>query len=559
MVNLDCSGCLIKIILYPKSDQAIKGAETGVQFSEIGAIIRVNRRNTRMTRRSWKSFITSTQGILLLLVVLRFLPLVLNNGQSGWHRDELDMLANARSLDWAYISYPPLAPFIARLALTLFGPSLVGVRLFSTLAAALALLLASRMAYELGGGRWAQLTAAAATLIAPYPLLGGVLFHYSSFDILWWVLIAFLVVRLLKTENPRLWLAIGAVIGLGMLTKYTIAFLIAGLVAGVILTRARRFLASPWLWGGVLVALLIVTPTLIWHIQHDLIAVDYTRAIHARDVRIGRAEGFLVEQLIFATNVVTIPLWLAGLYFFIFSRAGRSYRMLGWMYLLPLALLLYTQGRSYYLAPAYPMLFAGGAALAEGWLASIPAPSGEAHPWARRVRGITWGALVLGGVLFAPLAMPLAPVNSAVWDIASEINGELREQIGWPELVESVAKVYTDLSPEEQARTGILAGNYGEFGALDLYGPDYGLPQVISGANSYWERGYGDPPPQMVIVVGFDYAEAAGYFKSCRVMGKVTNRFGVPNEESQDHPAILLCTEPRRPWPELWPRLRSFM
>ena len=501
-------------------------------------------------RRTWQAILFSDTGILLLLALLRFMPLLLHNGQSGWHRDELDTLDAARHLAWGYVAYPPVAPCIARLALTLFGPSLIGVRLFSTLAQAVAMLLAGLMARELGGGRWAQVTAAVAVAIAPYALLGSVLFHYSSFDYLWWVLIAYLMIRLRKSDDARWWLGIGAVIGVGMMTKYMMAFLVAGIVAGVILTRARRYLASPWLWAGVALSLLIVLPNLIWQMQHDFISLDFVRSIHARDVRIGRAEGFLVEQFIYTTNVATIPLWLAGLYGYFFAPLGRRYRLLGWMFLVPFLLLLVTQGRSYYLAPAYPMLFAAGAVVLEQWLASL-----SARP-ARIVQGIVWAAFIIGGIVFAPLALPVAPVNSRLWNIVSDINGELREQIGWPELVETVAGIYAALPAEEKAQAGILAGNYGEAGAINLYGPAYGLPPVISGVNSHWLRGYGDPAPQTLIVVGLD-AQAYYLFESCKTAGLITNRYGVRNEETRDHPLILLCRGPRKPWPELWKLLRS--
>jgi 4-amino-4-deoxy-L-arabinose transferase-like glycosyltransferase len=500
----------------------------------------------------WQSILLSDTGILILLAVVRFATLFLTNGQSGWHRDELDTLDSARHLAWGYVAYPPVAPFIARVALDLFGPSLIGVRFFSTLGYAIALVLVGLMARDLGGGRWAQITAAVAAAIAPYALMGGELFHYSSFDYLWWVIAAFSIIRLLTTGNPRWWLAVGAAIGVGMMTKYTMIYLAAGIVVGVIATRARRFLSSPWLWGGVALSLLIVLPNLIWQLQHDFISLDFLRAIHARDVLEGRAEGFLVEQLIFTTNIVTVPLWLAGLVFYFVSAHGREFRIVGWMFLLPLALFVVAQGRSYYLAPAYPMLFAGGAVLAERWMKS------RSVTGVRIVRGFLWAAMAVSGAIFAVLALPIAPVNSPVWNTASGINGELKEEIGWPELVQAVADVYAGLPADDRQRAGILAGNYGEAGAIDLYGPAYGLPEMISAVNSYWLRGYGDPPPETLIVLGMGSANAYMLFDACRVGGRITNRYGVMNEETRDHPVIYVCRAPRLPWPVMWERLKSF-
>ena len=502
--------------------------------------------------RNWQMIARSDTGILIMLALLRFVPLLLHNGQAGWHRDELDFLDNARHLAWGYVSYPPLTPFLGRVALTLFGPSLVGVRLFSALAGAVAMVLTGWMARELGGRRWAQVLAAAAAMIAPYAILGGALFVYSSFDYLWWVLIAYLMIRLLKSDDPRWWLGVGAAIGLGMLTKYTLAFLAAAIVIGVLLTRTRRHLTSPWLWGGVGLALLLALPNLIWQMQHDWIYLDFFRAIHARDVRIGRTEGYLAEQVIFTTNVVTIPLWVAGLYAYFLAPLGRRFRLMGLLFVVPFGLFLITQARPYYLAPAYPVLFAAGAVVVEQWLAS----------WAgapvRIIRATIWGAFAVSGIVFALVALPVAPVNSGLWNLASDINGELKEQVGWPELVETVAGIYAGLPAEEKPQTAILTGNYGEAGAINLYGPACGLPQAISGVNSYWYRGYGDPPPQTVIVLGLSSSRLAYLFDSCQQVGRITNRYGVLNEETREHAIILLCRGPRRPWPEIWRRLRSF-
>lgn len=306
------------------------------------------------------------------------------------------------------------------------------------------------------------------------------------------------------------------------------------------------------LGGGVALALLICLPNLIWQVRHDFITLEFLRSIHARNVRIGRTEGYLVEQLVFSTNPVTIPVWLSGQYSYFFAATGRRYRVLGWMYLVPFLLLYFTEGRSYSLAAAYPMLFAGGAVAIEGWLAGLSAVA------VRWVRGGIWAVLAISWVPAALLALPLAPVNSAVWNAVSEINGELNEQIGWPELVETVAGIYAALPEAQWSQTGILTGNYGEAGAVNLYGPAHGLPTAISGVNSYWMRGYGEPPPQKVIVLGMTLGETQRSFRSCQIVGRVTNALEVRNEETEDHPAILLCAAPHQPWSETWARLRHF-
>src|ERR1700688_3580361 len=179
---------------------------------------------------------------------------VLTNGRYGFHRDELQVLSDARHLDWGFVPYPPLTPFVERVGLSIFGLSMVGLRLFSVISQALAIVFTGLMARELGGGRLAQVATALAVALSPLPLFEATEFQYSSFDFLWWVLIAYFTIRLLKTENPRWWVALGAAVGVGLLTKYSIVFYIAGILSGVFLTRARRYLASRWLWAGIALA-----------------------------------------------------------------------------------------------------------------------------------------------------------------------------------------------------------------------------------------------------------------------------------------------------------------
>src|SRR5246500_2588680 len=200
----------------------------------------------------------SREETLLLVGIAAIIAVVhlLTNGRYGFHRDELQVLSDARHLDWGFVPYPPLTPFVERIGLSIFGLSLVGLRLFSVIANATAIFFTGLMARELGGGRLAQVTATLAVALSPLPLFEGTEFQYTTFDFLWWVLIAYSVIRLLKTEDPRWWLAIGALIGIGLQTKYTMAFYVAGIVGGVVLTSARRYLASGWLWARVALSVL---------------------------------------------------------------------------------------------------------------------------------------------------------------------------------------------------------------------------------------------------------------------------------------------------------------
>ncbi len=502
--------------------------------------------------RTWRRILLSDTAVLIWLALGVVALHLLTNGQYGFHRDELATLDDGRYLDWGYVAYPPITPFIGRVAVTLFGLTTVSVRFFSSVAQAFVVLLAGLMARELGGSRWAQIVAAVSVVVAPLSLGAGALLQYVAFDYLWWVLIAYLTIRLLKSEDPRWWLAIGATIGPGMMTKYTMGYLVLGIVGGVFLTKARRHLKSPWLWGGVALSILIFLPNLIWQTQHNFISLDFLGSIHARDVRIGRTSEFLLDQFKTCANPATIPIWIAGLYLYFRAAAGKRYRLIGWMYVIPLVLFIVTQGRGYYLAPAYPMLLAGGAVWIEQWLATQRAER------KRSVQSTIKWALAIGGVLAAAIALPVAPINSFWWNIASDMNGDLKEEIGWPELVQTVAQIRDGLSTADRAQLGILAGNYGEAGAINLLGSAYGLPTAISGINSYWLRGYGDPPPQTLIVLGLTTAQANQIFRTCEIAGHITNRDNVMNEETTQHPTILVCHELRSTWPEFWPRFKYY-
>lgn len=496
----------------------------------------------------------SPQGDFLPLGAIALGIVVLHlatNARYGFHRDELQVLDDARHMDWGFVAYPPVTPFIERIGLELFGTSLIGLRMFSVLAQAAALVITGLMARELGGKRLAQVVAALAVAISPLPLFEGTEFQYSSFDYLWSVLIAYFLIRMLKSDNPRWWLGIGAMIGLGMMTKYTMGFFAAGIVGGVFFTPARRYLKSSWLWCGAGVAMLIFLPNIIWQIRHDFISLHFLRHIHTRDVGEGRANGFVRDQFLISTNLLVSPLWLAGLFYFFGVPDGKRYRLIGWLYVLPFAIFFFAQGRGYYLAPAYPMLFAAGGVLWERWVKSI------SIAWSHVVRAVTFTALAIGGVLAGAIILPVKPVISP-GNFALRNNGDLREEVGWNELVAVVAKVRDALPPAERDNVGILTGNYGETGAIDLFGPAYSLPQAISGTNSAWLRGYGNPPPKTLIVVGLSRKYVESTFESCRLAGHNGNPYGIENEESRDHPDIFVCGRPREPWPEFWNDFQAY-
>jgi 4-amino-4-deoxy-L-arabinose transferase-like glycosyltransferase len=495
-------------------------------------------------------------GILLLLAMIFIAMHAAISSPYGFHRDELATLDDARHLEWGFVAYPPLTPAAGRLSLALFGTSTLGIRMLPILALAVALLIAGLMARELGGGRRAQVLTSLAVAFIPIVTIQTSVLQYVSFDYLWGVLLTYFLLRLLNTNDTRWWIAIGAVIGLGMMTKYTMAFFVTGLVGGLIATgvfdsNIRSQLRSPWLWAGVAVSLMIFLPNLIWQIQHHFISLDFLRHIHVRDVRQGRTRGFLPEQLLVCVGAGLAPLALMGLWF-LFRERGRKHRLLGWMFVLTLVLFVIAQARSYYLGPLYPVLLAAGSVMWERWIEA------KSRRWDLTIQSVTWLMVVSSAIFSFALFTPIAPINSSLWNVTGKIQDNFKEEIGWTDLAETVARVYQSIPQNERAGSGIIVGNYGEAGAINLLGKKYGLPSAISGTNSAWYRSFPENNPQTLIAVGLDEDFLKEHFERCEVVAHNANAYGVINEESRDHPDICLCHHLLQPWPEFWSHFQRF-
>jgi hypothetical protein len=482
--------------------------------------------------------------VLIVLAIAVFFGVahMLTNGQYGFHRDEWQFLSDAQHLDWGFVPYPPLTAALEHVSFGIFGLSLVGLRTFSVLAQTLVIFASGMMARDLGGGRMAQLFAAIAVGLSPLPMFWATEFQYSSFDFLWWVLIAWCVIRLLRDDEPRWWLAIGVLAGLGLQTKYSMAFELAGVLTGVVLTDARRYLSSRWFWAGGALGLLVVAPNLLWLWRHDFVSYHFLQGIHARDVGLGRADGFVRDQFLLGANLFAMPVWVAGLLSYL---RNRRYRMLAYMYLIPLLLFMLARGRFYYVGGAYPMLIAMGAVVGERWLRTLP------RGWHAGIAALAFAGVIAMGSYAVLRIVPIA-TTGPLRDFALGGNSDLREEIGWENIVNQVAVIRDSLPKEQQAHLGIAVGNYGEYGAIAMLGPRYHLPMPVTTINSGWLRRYPQQPPTTLIVLGNPRDRADELFTDCRLAGHTANAWGVMNEESRYHPDIFVCGPTRKPWADLW-------
>src|SRR5271167_1977242 len=359
----------------------------------------------------------SDTAILFYIALATVVVHLIIGNRYGFHRDELATMEDARHLAWGYPAYPPVTPFFGRISLKLFGTSIRGFRFFAGLSQAIAVVLTGLMVRDMGGRRGAQFVAAVAAV--PFCLGGGYEMQYVAFDCLAWVSTAYFIVRLLVSNDPRWWVGIGVGIGFGMLSKYTIGFFALSIVAALLLTDARRYLKSKWLWIGVAISVLRWLPNLLWQVQHSFVSLDFLSHIHARDIRQGRTTYFLPQQL--EMTGLRFPLALAGLYFCLVARDGKRFRMLGWMYVVTLALFTVAKGRWYYMGPAYAMLYAAGAVWGEGWLATLSRPKATTVRWA------VWAALLFEVVITMAFWLPLAPLNTRWWAMVNDVQGDFRE------------------------------------------------------------------------------------------------------------------------------------
>jgi hypothetical protein len=470
----------------------------------------------------------------LTLLLLAF------SGGYGYHRDELYFLVAGKHLAWGYADQGPLTPVVAHVMDLVAPGSLTALRAPSALMAGATALVTGLIACEFGGGRRVQLIAAGSMAVASVLLVVGHLLSTSSFDLLAWTLVTWLVARICRTGDPRLWPVAGAVTGLALLNKPLIAFLAGALGVAIIAAGPREVLRSRWLVAGVCIAAALWAPWLAWQAANGWPQLEVSSAIAAGGSASSQPRWAFIPFQFLLVSPLLAPVWIAGL-LALWRRAElRRFRSFALAWLLLLGAFLGLGGKPYYLSGLFPVLLAAGALETERWLRN----------GRRRMRsGLLTGALVLSGLVSAVIALPILPVREVGAVVA--INPDIGETIGWPELVHAVAGAYG----RSGRRVVIFTSNYGEAGAIDRYGPALGLPSAYSGHNAFSWWG----PPQeraatSVVTVGLSSAQLRR-FSRCRVVARVTNRPHVDNDE-RGEPIARCAGGVRGTWRRLWARLR---
>ncbi|MFF2846042.1 glycosyltransferase family 39 protein [Streptomyces sp. NPDC058001] len=468
------------------------------------------------------------------------------SGRYGFHRDELYFLAAGDHLDWGYVDQPPLTPLIARASTTLVGDGTAGLRVAATLASMVSVVIVALIARELGGGRRAQLWAAGLAALGGQLLAVAHMVSTATFDLLAWLLISWLMLRLLRTGDGRWWVAVGAAVGVGVQNKYLVVLLVAVLLAGVIAVGPRRVLRSGWLAAGIVLALALALPNLWWQADHDWPQLTVADGISTDDGAENRAL-FVPQQLIYLSPLF-VPVWIAGWLRLWRDPALRWARAFAVAYPLLCVLVLAAGGKGYYAVPLLIVLLAAGCEPLLTWV----------RGGRRRVRNALLGtAVVLTAAINAMVTLPALPPSALAVPMA--MNKEQGEQVGWPVLADAVRDGWAKVPADSRARAVVLAQNYGEAGALALYGPGRGLPRPYSGHMSFAD--WGPPPdsadgPVLLVAQREGQRFLSRHFTDCHEVARVDNGFGVDNEEQGA--VVLLCAGATEPWSVLWPSLRHY-
>jgi hypothetical protein len=510
----------------------------------------------RISRRT----LVSDNALLIYLAAVKVLIHLLTGANYGFFRDELYYIDAGKHLSFGYVEFPSFIALMAAFVHSIFGDVLLAYHVLPALAGAGVVLFSGLIARELGGGRFAQCLAALASLVAGIFLGIDAIFSMDSFDELWWVLAVFLLIRLIKNNQPRYWLLFGLVAGLGMLTKITILMIGFALVLGLLLTPERRYLWSRWAWLGGALAYAFLLPYILWNAANGWPTLEFWRGYTSGHANPADALGFFLQQIL-AMNPLTLPLWLTGLLAYFFNRQLRPYRALGWAFIILYLLFTLIRAKVYFLAPAYPMLFAAGALIFERFF---------------RERCLRWpqpvymSALLLVGIVLAPVVMPILPPaiygqtmsfvgGNAGVKVEQRATGVLPQQLadrfGWDTMTATVAQVFHRLLANEQAQACILTENYGEAGAIDLYGPAYHLPQTMSGHNTYYLWGPGKCTGQVVIVIGYSLNDLRPVFESVAQAGLITCTYCMPAENNLP---VYVARHLKGTIQALWPQVKHY-
>ena len=504
------------------------------------------------------AFLANDLSIAWLLAAAAVLLQMLTNARYGYFRDELYFLACSDHLAWGYVDFAPLVALLARVSRVVLGDSLHAIRFLPALAQGVQILITGLIARELGGKRFAAFLSCLSVLLAPVILGNATRLSMNPFEPLFWMGTVYFLLRAINLDRPPYLLAAGALLGLGLENKHSTAFFLVSLAIGLLLSPSRRLLLSKWFWLAAAIAFVIFLPNLIWQYAHHFPTLEALSNVRKTHKNIELPPLPFLRQQIMMLLPINALVWIPGLAFLLFSSEARKYRCLGITYLVFLAVMMTLKGKDYYLAPIYPMLFAAGGVF---WEITV-----AARPRLRWLKVALPAAVFALGVIAIPLDLPIlspdkiVPYMNALGIKMSRTEVQdggplpqhFGDEFGWEEMVAATYQVYYSLPAEERAKTGILAGTYGDAGAIDFFGPRYGLPKSISPHQNYYYWGPRQYTGEILILLHYDLADAQRGCRSVQVGPTLNPQYAMHEE----HYTILVCRGAQKPLGEAWPLLK---
>ena len=509
----------------------------------------------------WNDSIYTRENALLIYISLfKFLLIVVTAGNYGLFRDELYYIECSKHLSWGYVDQPPFSILMLAISRKLFGESILGIRLFAYLAGSATVFISGLIVRELGGKKSSQMIAAIAVIFSGTVLGTSNYFSMNSFDIFFASLMFYILIRIVKEDNRKLWIILGIILGIGLENKLTFLFIGFGLFIGLILTKQRKYFLYKELYICAAIALLIFLPHLIWQVLNHFPTLEFmTNAATRKNSHFGFA-GFLNGTIMELNPFYIIFIITAG-YFLFINKEGKRFLIIGWMFISIFIVFVLNNGKPYYMGVLFPVMIAAGVTGADSLIVKY------INSWGRYVYILV---LIPSMILITPFAIPIlnvdAFINYSEFLGIKPASGERErlgilpqfyaDRFGWKEMVGEVRDAYNKLSDSEKKEVIIFGQNYGEASAVNIYGKEFGLPPAISSHNSYWMWGYQkDYNGEVMIVIGSNIKDNSKFFESVELAAVHNNKYGMPFENVN----IYLCRKVKMPLNEMWNKIKNFI
>jgi len=487
--------------------------------------------------------------LLTILVSVKLFIHLFGNINYGFHRDELLHLAVSDHLAWGYFEFPPMIAFIGKIASAVFGYSLSGIRLFSTLAGITILLFSCLMAKEMGA-KWKGILLTGICILSFLPFYRNhTLFQPVAFNQLIWTVGFYCIIRYTNSEKNKYLLLLGVVLGLGLLTKYTMLVWAFSAFIGLTISYGAQLLNNKWFYLSGIIGLIIFLPNLIWQLQNDFPLLQHLQAL--KDSQLDKTDklSYITEQLLF---VNTFSVSLIGIIGLLILKPLKDYKSLGLCILILFITMWIVDAKAYYVFGIYPALFAAGATQIELWFTKKPL----------LFYAISFIVFIIP-VYYIPQLTPILRIEQYVdykelkpTNGRYELTGDYADMFGWEEQVKLVDSVYNSLSEQEQNNSVIWAENYGEAGAVQIIGDKYGLPDPICRHGSFWSWGYGNPNASVWISLGNESGAVNHVFDSVTLIKIIKHPYAI---EEENNIPLYLCRNPKVNIPQWWADSRKYI